>query len=93
MTWKISSYPCSSGGCVEVAGPWRKSTRSSVSDCVEVSVVDHPVGEGSTRLRRVVRVRDSKDRTGPVLRFSPTAWREFIAAARRGDLDARSEDR
>jgi hypothetical protein len=45
---------------------WVKSSYSgSEANCVEVAVRD-----------RVV-VRDTKDRTGPVLRFSPAAWREF----------------
>jgi hypothetical protein len=37
----------------------------SQANCVEVAVRD-----------RVV-VRDTKERTGPVLRFTPAAWREF----------------
>jgi hypothetical protein len=45
---------------------WVKSSYSgSQANCVEVAVRD-----------RVV-VRDTKDRTGPILRFSPAAWREF----------------
>ncbi|WP_406078450.1 DUF397 domain-containing protein [Micromonospora sp. NBC_00858] len=54
---------------------WRKSTRSGVSggDCVEVA----------DNLPGVVGVRDSKDRTGPVLVFAPAAWRAFVAVARR----------
>ncbi|MFI7219305.1 DUF397 domain-containing protein [Micromonospora sp. WMMA1998] len=48
---------------------WRKSTRSGTQgDCVEVA--DNLVG--------VVGVRDSKDPTGPVLTFSPAAWRAFV---------------
>lgn len=45
---------------------WRKSTRSmSNGQCLEV--------HGS------IRVRDSQDPDGPVLTFSPDAWREFTA--------------
>ena len=46
---------------------WRKSTYSSNGggECVEVGSADR------------VLVRDTKDRSGPVLRFSPTAWRRF----------------
>lgn len=49
---------------------WRKSTRSSGNggDCVEVA----------DNLPGVVGVRDSKDPEGPVLAFSPTAWRAFV---------------
>jgi hypothetical protein len=45
---------------------WIKSSYSgSEANCVEVAVRDR------------VAVRDTKDRTGPVLRFTPAAWREF----------------
>lgn len=70
---------------------WRKSSRSGDNggNCVEVA--DHlpvPPGQaglrGSVGLRGVVGVRasvgvrDSKDPTGPILRFSPTAWTTFL---------------
>lgn len=46
---------------------WYKSTRSSgASNCVEVA---HTHGWTA--------VRDSKDRTGPVLAFTDSAWRAF----------------
>lgn len=47
---------------------WRRATYSSNGggNCVEVA--DH----GSR-----VFVRDTKHRTGPVLRFSPAVWRRF----------------
>ena len=45
---------------------WVKSSYSgSQANCVEVAVRDH------------VAVRDTMDRTGPVLRFTPAAWRRF----------------
>ena len=43
-------------------------------DCVEVGSVDH----------RVV-VRDTKDRTGAVLRVSAETWRAFAAGVRAGN--------
>lgn len=56
---------------------WRKSSFSfSNSNCVEVS--DH----GGT-----VRVRDSKDQTGPVLRFTAAEWAAFLAGAKAGEFD------
>jgi hypothetical protein len=35
----------------------------------------------------VVGVRDSKDPTGPVLVFTPDAWRAFIDGAKQGKFD------
>ena len=56
---------------------WRKSTRSSASgDCVEVA-----------ELFDGVAVRDSKDRSGPVLLFARRHWASFVAASRNGDFD------
>ncbi|TNH31441.1 DUF397 domain-containing protein [Micromonospora orduensis] len=54
---------------------WRTSTRSTDSggNCVEVA----------GNLPGVVLVRDSKDRSGPVLAFAPAAWRGFLADAAR----------
>lgn len=53
---------------------WRKSTRSNGSsgNCVEVA--DNIPG--------VVLVRDSKDRTGPVLTFGAGAWTAFVVTTR-----------
>jgi hypothetical protein len=52
---------------------WRKSSYSGANggDCIEV-------GEG----RHVILVRDTKDRTGPVLRFSPAGWRDLVSRVR-----------
>lgn len=53
---------------------WRKSTRSGPNggDCVEVA----------DNVADVVAVRDSKDRSGPVLTFSHGAWRDFVEFAK-----------
>jgi hypothetical protein len=47
---------------------WRKSSYSGQGggNCIEVADDDS----------RVI-IRDTKDRTGPVLRFTPDAWRRF----------------
>lgn len=47
---------------------WRTSsyTGNGGGNCVEV-------GDAA----RMILVRDTKDRTGPVLRFTPAAWRRF----------------
>ena len=49
-------------------GDWRKASHSNGSgDCVEVG-----------QAPAVVLVRDTKQHgTGPVLRFTPSAWRRF----------------
>ena len=51
-----------------VVGGWRKSSYSGNNggDCVEVG--HHETG---------VAVRDTKDREGSVLRFTPEVWRRF----------------
>jgi hypothetical protein len=47
-------------------GTWVKSSYSgSQANCVEAAV------------RNGVLVRDTKDRGGPALRFTPAAWRRF----------------
>ncbi|NYH41047.1 hypothetical protein HNR22_000774 [Micromonospora jinlongensis] len=53
---------------------WRKSTKSGGNggDCVEVA--DNIPG--------VVLVRDTKDRGGATLTFSPQSWRSFVTMAR-----------
>ncbi|WP_436522482.1 DUF397 domain-containing protein [Actinoplanes sp. HUAS TT8] len=57
---------------------WKKSTRSNGSDnCVEARTYQ---GE--------VQVRDTKDRTGGTLSFSPEAWADFLSGIRAGEFDA-----
>jgi hypothetical protein len=52
---------------------WRKSSASTTNgDCVEVACF--PVGG--------VAVRDSKDKAGPVLRFSRDSWQQFLYEVR-----------
>lgn len=54
---------------------WRKSSYSGgEGNCVEVA--DHG--------NRVL-VRDTKDRNGVMLRFTPDAWRRFVAAQVKGE--------
>jgi hypothetical protein len=53
---------------------WRKSAYSSGNggNCIEVAATDR------------VLVRDTKqDGTGPVLRFTPAAWRRFMGQVKR----------
>ncbi|GAB2716305.1 DUF397 domain-containing protein [Nocardia thraciensis] len=56
---------------------WHTSSRTSGGkDCVEVAFLP----DGS------IGVRDSKDRTGPALRFSGSEWDTFTAALTNTDL-------
>ena len=56
---------------------WHKSSYSSNNgSCVEVR-----------RLPTMVEVRDTKDRSGPVLTFSADSWRSFVASVHKGDFD------
>ncbi len=58
-----------------VVGGWRKSSYSGNNggDCVEVG-----------RQGAGVLVRDTKDREGPLLRFTPGAWRRFAGQVKAG---------
>jgi hypothetical protein len=56
---------------------WRKSTRSNTNGaCVEVR-----------RVNTVVEVRDTKDRSGPTLRFSADSWQDFVESVHSGHFD------
>ncbi|WP_224283367.1 DUF397 domain-containing protein [Streptomyces sp. LS1784] len=52
---------------------WFKSSHSGTEggNCVEVALTPG-----------TVRVRDSKDKTGPQLAFAPQAWADFVEFAR-----------
>ncbi|MDG4828666.1 DUF397 domain-containing protein [Solwaraspora sp. WMMD1047] len=48
---------------------WRTSSRSGTQgQCVEARIAG-----------RRVEIRDSKDRSGPVLTFTPGSWTSFVA--------------
>ncbi|XVV11193.1 DUF397 domain-containing protein [Actinoplanes sp. CA-131856] len=50
---------------------WRTSSRSGGANCVEVAL-DEETGQ--------VHMRDSKDRSGPVLTFDRATFRAFVAS-------------
>jgi hypothetical protein len=52
---------------------WRTSSYSNSGACVEAA--------------SGVLVRDTKDRGGPVLAFSPDTWTRFTEGLRRGEPD------
>lgn len=53
--------------------PWKKSTHSEVSQCVEAA-------RGVNR----VHVRDSVDPDGPILHFSPDEWSRLMRRLKEG---------
>jgi Domain of unknown function (DUF397) len=55
---------------------WRKSTLSGTSSCIEVALTQGRVA-----------VRDSKDRTGPMLLFSLPQWEDFVEKVRKAEVD------
>ena len=56
---------------------WRTSTRSGGNgQCVEVR-----------RVADTIEVRDTKDRSGPVLRFTLDEWTAFTGGTRDGEFD------
>ena len=57
--------------------PWVKASRSAQQgDCVEQRRHDDRI-----------EVRDSKDRSGPVLRFTPAEFAAWLDGAKRGEFD------
>jgi hypothetical protein len=56
---------------------WRKSTLSNANGCVEVAFVHN----------NRIAVRDSKNRQGPTLEFTPIEWEAFLGGVRGGEFD------
>lgn len=74
LAWFKSSYSGGQDGdCIEVALSWHKSSYSSAQgdDCIEVATCPE-----------TVHVRDSKDKEGPHLAFTPAEWSAFVTYAR-----------
>jgi hypothetical protein len=70
--------PAGRQGGPDSAASWIKSSLSFANgNCVEVASL--PEG--------VVGVRDSKDVTGPVLRFTPDEWHAFVGGVVNGEFD------
>ncbi|MGH3794933.1 MAG: DUF397 domain-containing protein [Pseudonocardiaceae bacterium] len=68
IVWHTSSYSNGGAACVEVG--WRTSSYSSNGGaCVEVAPTSADV-----------RIRDSKDRDGPVLTVPAPTWHAFLTA-------------
>jgi len=61
---------------------WKKASRSNGNggnNCVEVAFLDTGVA-----------VRDSKNRSGPALVFTPAEWIAFVDSAKDGEFDIAS---
>jgi len=54
---------------------WTKSSFSKEGDCVEIAATDD-----------AILVRDSKDKSGPMLHFTPSEWDAFLAGAAAGEF-------
>lgn len=68
--WRKSTFS-EAGNCAEVSENWRKSSRSvAAGNCVEAG----SAGSG-------VLVRDTADRSGPVIAFTAEAWARFTSEA------------
>jgi len=75
MEWRKATASAT-GACVEVAAQWHKASASNTGGCVEVK-----------QLADAVYVRDSKDRNGPMLRYTTTEWAAFLDGAKHGEFD------
>ena len=67
---------------VLTAAVWKKGSRSNGNggnNCVEVAFLDQGVA-----------VRDSKDRSGPALRFTAAEWSAFVDSTKEGEFDLRT---
>jgi Domain of unknown function (DUF397) len=94
VKWINSSYSIGNGACVEVA--WRKAKASGIENCVEVGTMSKSsysvnngacVETGTCVCGDDVLVRDTKDREGPVLRFTHAEWGAFIDGCKKGEFD------
>ncbi len=60
----------------DMPSAWRKSSLSQSGDCAEWA-----------RSGMHMYMRNSKDATGPVLRFTLAEWRAFIDGVKAGEAD------
>jgi hypothetical protein len=63
------------------AAVWVKSTRSNSNGCVEVAFVDGQIA-----------LRDSKNKDGAVLVFTPREWEAFIGGVTDGQFRLDDQD-
>jgi hypothetical protein len=62
--------------------PWRKSRASATGNCVEAAAAGD-----------AVFLRDSKDREGPLLRFTTPEWEAFLTGVKSGEFEVRQLER
>jgi hypothetical protein len=84
VAWRKSSYSNGSGGsCVEIATMSPTSSRLGGQMGTQTTALAGQADGGT----RIVAVRDSKDRQGPMLIFGPAEWRAFATAVKAGEFD------
>lgn len=77
--WRKSTRSTANGQCVEVNLPgFKKAEGSANGACVEPNLTGCPDGH--------IHVRDSKDRGGPQLVFSPDSWNNFLTGIKADQL-------
>lgn len=76
LTIRVANYTSDKNS----ASSWTKSSLSNGNgNCVQVSGLSGDL----------IRVRDSKDVKGPVLRFTTDEWDAFVGGVRNGEFDRR----
>ncbi|MFF0308463.1 DUF397 domain-containing protein [Streptosporangium sp. NPDC004379] len=67
---------------------WRKSSRSTGGNCVEVAIVpgDPVVAAHKAQEDELYLVRDSKDPDGPALAFTQGEWDAFLGGVKDGEF-------
>lgn len=90
LQWMKSSHSAGNGACLE----WRKSSYSLLGECVEFHKSSFSSNNGScvetsncTCEGTNILVRDSKDKSGPVLTFTPAEWEAFVKGVKAGEFD------
>ena len=75
---------------------WTKADASQLTNCVEAqwktATASGPYNDACAEVRQAVpggeiEVRDTKDRDGGTLSFTPAEWAAFLDGVKRGEFD------